>query len=73
MFLRGDLSVRKPSFFFDHFVLFSIFKIVLLKMEKLSKNVKIQENEKQTIETGFLERSFSLKLFPDLLRLETGE
>jgi hypothetical protein len=40
---------------------------------KTVKNVKIQEKEKQTLETGFLERSFFLILFLDPLRLDTGE
>ena len=39
-------------------------------MEKLSKDVKIQEKGKRTLETGFLERSFFLILFLDPSRLD---
>jgi hypothetical protein len=42
-------------------------------MEKLSKNVKIQEKGKQTLETGFLERSFFLIIFLDPSRLDNWQ
>ena len=68
MFLRGDLSVRKPFFFFDHFVRFLYF--CPSEIGKTVKNVKIQEKEKRTLETGFLECSFFLILFLDPSRLD---